>query len=159
MSVLLLTAGVVLVFLGLVSVPFPAVPGAVIAFLGVLLVSWADDFTRIGPSALMWLGGLTLVASLVDNVTGVLGARYGGASRWGVAGALVGTLLGLPFGLPGVILGPLVGAAALEFANNPDFARAAHAGVGTLLGFLAGAVLKSALTLLMVGVAAIAYFS
>jgi uncharacterized protein YqgC (DUF456 family) len=158
MSIVWLVAGVALIVVGVVSTPLPAVPGAAIAFLGVVLIGWADDFTRIGPSMLLGLGALALVASLIDNVTGALGARYGGASRWGVIGALVGALAGLPFGLPGVILGPLVGAVVLEFVKNPDVARASRAGAGTLLGFLAGAVLKSALTLLMVGVACLAYF-
>jgi len=157
MSVVLLVAGVALVIVGVVSTPLPAVPGSAIAFLGLVLIGWADDFTRIGPNTLLGLGVLALVASLIDNVTGALGARYGGASRWGVIGALVGTLAGLPFGLPGVILGPLVCAGVFEFAKNPDVARAARAGAGTLLGFLAGAILKSALTLLMVGVACLAY--
>jgi len=146
------------VILGIVTVPLPGVPGAAIAFLGVVLVAWTDDFSRIGSSALLWLGGVALVASLIDNVTGALGARYGGASRWGVIGALVGALAGLPFGLPGVLLGPLVGATVLEFVKNPELSGAAAAGVGTLVGVLAGAVLKSALTLLMVGIAVLAYW-
>ncbi len=157
-DVLLLVAGVAVVIVGLVTVPLPGVPGAAIAFLGVVLVAWADSFSRIGPSSLMWLGGTALVASFIDNVTGALGARYGGASRWGVIGALVGALVGLPFGLPGVLLGPLVGAVGLELIKNPDVSRAAAAGAGTLVGFLAGAVLKSALTLLMVGAAILAYW-
>lgn len=158
MSIFLLLAGVALILVGLATVPVPTVPGAAIAFLGIVLIGWADDFVRIGSTALLWLGVVAVVASLIDNVTGALGARYGGATRWGVIGALVGAIAGLPFGLPGVILGPLVGAVVLEYAKNPDVSRAASAGVGTLLGFLAGAVLKSALTLLMVGVAVLAYF-
>jgi hypothetical protein len=155
---MLLALGVVLIVIGIAAVPLPAVPGAALAFGGIVLVAWADDFTRIGATALVGLGVIALGASLIDNVTGALGARYGGASRWGVIGALVGGLVGLFFGLPGVILGPLVGAAVMEFAKNPDAARAARAGIGTLLGFLAGVVLKSALALLMVGVAALTYF-
>lgn len=158
MSILMLISGVVVVILGLVTVPLPAVPGAAIVFVGIVLIGWADDFTRIGQTALFWLGGVAVVASFIDNVTGALGARYGGASAWGVIGALVGALAGLPFGLPGVVLGPLIGAIVLEFVKNPDASRAANAGLGTLLGFLAGAVLKSALTLLMVGLAVFAYF-
>ena len=97
-------------------------------------------------------------ARLVDNVTGALGARYGGASAWGVAGALLGAVAGLAFGLPGLVLGPFVGAVALELLKNPDLNRAWRVGLGTFLGLLAGAVLKSAATLLMVGVAVLAYF-
>lgn len=157
MGIALLIAGTALIVVGILTVPLPAVPGSALAFLGIVLVAWADGFTRIGSATLVGLGALALVASLIDNVTGALGARYGGASRWGVIGALVGALAGLPFGLPGVILGPFLGAVVLEFVKNPDVTRAARAGAGTLVGFLAGAVLKSALTLLMVGIAFLAY--
>lgn len=155
---MLLVAGVALIIVGVATVALPAVPGAAIAYLGIVLVAWADGFTRIGAAMLLALAGVALVASFIDNVTGVLGARYGGASGWGVAGALLGAIVGLAFGLPGMVLGPFVGAVALELLKNPELGRAWRAGLGTFLGLLAGAVLKSAATLLMVGVAVLAYF-
>ncbi len=158
MDLALLVVGVVLVVVGVATVALPGVPGAAIAYFGILFVAWADEFTRIGSTVLLALAVVAVVGSVVDNVTGALGARYGGASAWGVAGALLGAVAGLAFGLPGLVLGPFVGAVALELLKNPDLNRAWRVGLGTFLGLLAGAVLKSAATLLMVGVAVLAYF-
>jgi hypothetical protein len=62
-------------------------------------------------------------------VAALAGARRAGGSAWGVLGAL----MGLAFGLPGVILGPVVGALAFEYLENPDVKRAGKAGPGGLL--------------------------
>jgi hypothetical protein len=66
-------------------------------------------------------------------------------------GSGVGLVVGLFLGLPGIVLGPVIGAVLLEYARNPDFARAARAGVGTFVGFLAGSALKVSLGALLVG--------
>jgi uncharacterized protein YqgC (DUF456 family) len=151
MDLALLVVGVVLVVVGVATVALPGVPGAAIAYLGILLVAWADEFARIGSTVLLALAVVAVVGSLVDNVTGPWALRR---RRLKLAGALLGAVAGLAFG-PGLVLGPFVGAVALK---NPDLNRAWRAGLGTFLGLLAGAVLKSAATLLMVGVAVLAYF-
>ena len=65
---------------------------------------------------------------------------------------------GLPFGLPGIILGPGIGAVALEYARDQEFRRAARAGTGVFIGFLVGTVLKYAIAAVIVGVLAFAYW-
>ena len=65
-------------------------------------------------------------------------------------------MVGLFFGLPGIVLGPVVGAVVLEDLKNPDLEKAAKAGAGAFLGFLAGSVLKAALAFLLLGVLALA---
>jgi len=158
MDILLLMAGFILILGGLVFMALPIVPGAAIIYLGILLVAWADDFSRIGGVMLVVLAFLAIAGSLVDNLAGVMGARYGGASTWGVLGAVLGALAGLPFGLPGVILGPAIGAVTFEYLKNPEFKRASRAGAGSLAGFLLGIVAKYVVGGLMVGIALVAYF-
>jgi uncharacterized protein YqgC (DUF456 family) len=157
MEVLLLVLGVCVVVVGVVCLALPLVPGVAIIFTGIVLVAWADDFTRIGPVMLGLLFVLTVVAMIADNVAGMFGARRAGASGWGVFGAGVGALIGLPFGLPGVILGPAVGALALEYMKNPDLARAGKAGLGGLLGYVLAVVAKAVFGLTLVSLAVIAY--
>ena len=122
------------------------------------LVAWADDFTRIGPLMLVVLAIVTAVGLIADNIAGIWGARLGGASKWGVLGAALGALAGLPFGLPGLILGAPVGAMILEYVKNPELSRAARAGVGSLAGFLLGILAKYVFGVLIVAIAALAYF-
>jgi uncharacterized protein len=157
MDLLLLVLGVLIIVAGIVSLALPLVPGVAIIFLGIVVVAWADDFTRIGPVMLGALLALTLVAMVADNVAGMFGAKRAGASGWGVFGAGVGALVGLPFGLPGVILGPAIGALAFEYMKNPDLARAGKAGLGGLFGFVLAVVAKAVFGLTLVGLAIAAY--
>ena len=158
MELFLFVLGILIVGAGIVSLALPLVPGVAIIFLGIVVVAWADDFTRIGPWMLGTLLALTLVAMVADNVAGMFGAKRAGASGWGVFGAGVGALVGLPFGLPGVVLGPAVGALAFEYLKNPDLARAGKAGLGGLFGFVLAVVAKAVFGLTLVGLAIAAYF-
>ena len=157
MELLLLVLGVLIIVAGIVSLALPLVPGVALIFFGIVVVAWADDFTRIGPAMLGVLLVLTLIAMVADNVAGMFGAKRAGASGWGVFGAGVGALVGLPFGLPGVILGPVIGALAFEYMKNPDLARAGKAGLGGLLGFVLAVVAKAVFGLTIVGLAIVAY--
>ena len=87
MELLLLVLGVCVIVVGVVGLALPLVPGVAIIFAGIVLVAWADDFTRIGPVMLGLLFVLTVVAMIADNVAGMFGARRAGASGWGVFGA------------------------------------------------------------------------
>lgn len=158
MSVALTLLGLLVAALGIGLLAVPGVPAIGVIFSGVVLVAWADGFARIGWPWLGLLLGLTVVGSLADNVAALVGARKAGASVWGVAGAAIGMLAGLPFGLVGLVLGPAVGAFALEFARNPDVRKAGLAGLGGLAGFVLGIVAKSFFGLLIVGLAMLAYF-
>ena len=75
-----------------------------------------------------------------------------------MAGAAIGMLVGLPFGLPGIVVGPALGAFVAELVRNPDLRRAGKAGLGGLFGFVLGMVAKSFFGMLIVGIAALAYF-
>lgn len=157
MSLLLLIAGIVVVVLGVVSLVLPIVPGVAIVYLGVLMIAWAEDFTRIGVPMTVLLGVLAGVAMIADNVAGLFGARSAGASGWGVFGAGIGALVGIPFGPPGIILGPAIGALGFEYMNNADVRRAAKAGLGGLLGFVLGIVAKCVFAFVIIGTAVLAY--
>jgi uncharacterized protein YqgC (DUF456 family) len=153
----LVTLGLFVVVVGLVGLVLPAVPGTPLIMGGLALVAWADGFTRIGAFALAFILLLGAVGMALEHVAGALGARKAGASRWGVAGAVIGLMAGLPFGLPGLLLGPGIGAALFEYVRDPDFKRALRSGGGVFIGFLIGTVVKYAFAFAMIGVAAFAY--
>jgi uncharacterized protein YqgC (DUF456 family) len=157
-SAALLVLGLVLIALGVAFLALPAVPAMAVIFAGVAAVAWADEFTRISGVTLGVLLLLTIVGSLADNVATLFGARTAGASGWGVAGAGIGMLVGLAFGLPGIVVGPALGAFLFELLRNPDLRRAGMAGLGGLFGFVLGIVAKSFFGMLIVGIAALAYF-
>jgi uncharacterized protein YqgC (DUF456 family) len=154
---LLFTAGVLLIALGLVGLMLPAVPGAPLIFVGSLVVAWSEGFTKVGwfPLTLIFVLGVAGIA--LDYVATLFGARKAGASRWGMAGAVLGLIVGLPFGLPGIVVGPAIGAMALEYYKDPDMRRAGTAGAGVFIGFIVGTVLKYAFAFTMIGVLILGY--
>lgn len=158
MTVFLTVLGSVLILVGLAGVVLPVLPGGPLMFVGLLLVAWADGFTRIGSTGLVAMGALAVLMVVVDYAASALGARRYGSSAWGALGAVVGALAGLPFGIPGLILGPLVGALLLEYLKDPDLVKAARVGFGSFLGFVIGTAVKYALAGLMLGLGVLLYF-
>ena len=158
MTLALYLAGLALVALGIAGLVVPALPGALFLVLGVVLIAWAEGFERIGWPTIVIAAVLAALMTIVDWVASLLGAKKMGASAWGLVGAGLGLVVGMFFGLPGILLGPPVGAFALEFAKDPAFKRAARAGAGVALGFLLGTAGKLALAAVLVGVLAWAWF-
>ena len=152
MQAALYVLGVLVLVAGLAGLILPALPGAPLLVAGVVLVAWAGHFQVIGWGTVVACAALGTLIWAVDVLAGVLGARVFGASRWAVIGSAVGVVVGLFLGIPGIVLGPVVGAIAFEYAKNPDFERALRAGVGAFVGFLAGSVLKVTLAFVLVGV-------
>ncbi len=157
MNTLLLLAGLAIVGLGVSGLVAPILPGVAFIYLGIVLVAWADGFTRIGALMLVVMLGITAVAMVADYLAALFGARKAGASGWGVFGAGIGALAGLFLGLPGVILGPAIGALAFEYVRNPDAKKAVRAGLGGLAGFILGVVAKAFFGFLLIGLAILAY--
>lgn len=158
MSILLWTAAIVLVAVGMAGILLPALPGTVLIFAGLLLAAWADGFTRVGVVTLVVIGVIGAASYGVDFAAAALGAKRLGASPRAMFGAAAGTVLGLFFGLPGLIIGPFVGAVLGELSAHRDLVRAGRAGVAAWIGFAIGAVVKVGLAFLMLAIFAAAMF-
>jgi uncharacterized protein YqgC (DUF456 family) len=151
-EIVLYMLGVAAMLIGIAGVVLPALPGSLLIMIGVVLVAWAEGFTRVGWGTVAVVTVLCVGIWVVDLAAATLGARMFGASRWAVVGAAVGLLVGMFLGLPGLVLGPVLGAMAFELVRNPDVKRAARAGVGAFLGFVLGSVVKVALAFTAVGI-------
>lgn len=137
---------------GIAGTVLPALPGMPLIFAGALLAAWIDGFTRIGPVALVVLGALAVVGTVIDYVAAAASARRAGASKQGIVGAAVGTLLGVFTGLWGLLFMPLAGAAIGEFIAHRDMLRAGKVGLVAWLGLLIAGAAKLAIAFTMVGV-------
>jgi uncharacterized protein YqgC (DUF456 family) len=158
MTVVLWILGMALVVVGLAGIVFPALPGTVLIFIGLLIAAWAEGFTRVGAWTLTLIGVIGVASYAVDFVAAALGANRVGASRRAVAGAALGTLLGLPLGLPGVIFGPLAGALIGEWSAHRDWRRAGQVGMAAWIGFLIGTAVKIAMAFSMIAIFLLAVF-
>lgn len=152
MTVLLWLLAAALVVVGLAGIVFPALPGTVLIFVGLVVAASVDGFVRVGAWTLTLIGLIGLASYAVDFVAGALGANRVGASKRAVVGAALGTFLGLPLGLPGVVFGPLIGALAGEFSAHRDWRRAGHVGMAAWIGFLIGTALKIAMAFSMIAI-------
>lgn len=158
MEPLLWVVATLLVALGIAGTVLPALPGAPMVFVGLVLAAAADRFERVGWPTLLVLALLTLAAMAIDLAAGMVGARRIGASPWAIAGAALGTIAGLFFGFAGLLLGPLLGAVGGEWLARREVARAARVGLATFVALLLAAAAKIALVFLMVGLFALAWW-
>lgn len=140
-----------LLLVGIVGSVVPLLPGPFLIFIAGILHT-----VLLPEQGMSWQGivllSLLLVASyVIDMAAGALGARWFGASRWGIAGVFVGGIVGLFFAPLGFILGPLAGGLLFEllFAKK-RMAPAVKSTWGTLLGTGAGLVARLVLSLAMV---------
>ena len=144
--------GLTLIGVGLVGTVVPALPGIPCIFFGIVLIAWAGSFEDIGWVSLTLAGVLTVVGMAIDWVAQAMGAKKAGATKYGMAGALVGTFLGLMLGLWGILFMPLVGAFVGEFLAQGNVRTAGAVGFASWLGMMAGAAIKVAIAFTLIGV-------
>lgn len=154
---LLWVLAIVCIAAGVAGTVLPALPGAPLVFVGLLLAAWADGFQKVGWFPLVLVGLLTVATFAVDLLATSLGAKRVGASWLALAGAAVGTVVGIFFSLPGLLLGPFVGAVLGEYLTQRNWRQAGKVGLGTWLGLLLGTAAKIALVFTMLGIFLTAY--
>lgn len=141
--------GSILVILGIVGSILPALPGPALSYIGLVLLFFAK------PEAVsLWsliIFGLTMIVIIVINYAApILGAKFSGASRKGLAGAIVGCLLGVVFFPPlGIFIGAFLGAFLGELIGGKEMGKALIAGLGTLFGSLFVIILQTAYAVIL----------
>ncbi len=156
--ILLWLAVLALVVVGLAGAVIPALPGMPLLFIGLWLGAWIDGYARVGTTTLIVLGVIVALAMTIDFIASALGAKKVGASPQAIWGSVIGSVVGMFFGLPGIILGPFVGAVLGELSARRNMTQAANVGFATWMGLLFGTLAKLALSLVMLGIFAFAYF-
>ena len=141
MDILLIVLAFLLLVAGIAGCVLPLLPGPPLAYAGMLLLHLTDKVHFTTPQLVIWLV-VVIVLQVVDYITPLLGSKYSGGTSFGNRGCMAGTLLGLFFMPWGVIVGPFIGAVVGEMLGGQDLSHAIRAGIGTLLGFLVGTLLK-----------------
>ncbi len=143
-----------LIFVGLVGTIVPGLPGIGLVFGGILLYALFFGVEVIGLTILIFLGAVTVFSFVIDLLASLYGAKRFGASRAGIIGSACGGLVGLLIlNLPGLFLGVFGGAVVGEYLiAKKSLEVALKVGGGSILGFLAGTLIKLMLGIIMVGV-------
>jgi uncharacterized protein YqgC (DUF456 family) len=142
----------IFMLVGLVGTLLPVLPGTVLIWLGAALYGWATGFVAVDGWLLLGMAAIAAVAYGLSYLTGILGARRMGASRWGMIGAAIGGLMGLLLiGPVGILVGPFAGATIGEVMAGRRGREAIRAGIGGVLGALSGTLLNFLAGLAMLG--------
>lgn len=148
-----------LMLIGVAGVVVPLLPGTTLiliaAVLHKLLLPADLSWLTIGFIAVVWF------ISILADIGGVLiGTRWFGGSRWGMAGASGGALVGMFFSLPALILGTIFGAIVAEkvFAGKTD-REALKSGLGAATGFVLSTVARLACAGAMIAIFLLAALS
>jgi hypothetical protein len=150
---LLITLGLLLLAAGVLGAFIPVLPGPPLSFAGLLLIHLTPGYS-FSANLLITFGALAVIITIIDFVLPVYGTRKTGGTKRGIYGAAIGLMVGIFFFPPaGIIVGPFVGALIAELSNNKDLGPATRAAFGSLLGLLAGALLKFAYSFAVIWVA------
>jgi uncharacterized protein YqgC (DUF456 family) len=148
---------IVLFAVGLIGTILPVFPGAIIILAGALLHRlMLGPEKSIGWRTIAILVLLTAASHVLDFLSGYFGARFFGATKWGMFGAILGALAGALFGVVGLFIGPVIGAVVGEFIAGKRMIDAGRAGWGSLLGNLGAMIGKLLIALVMVTIFLIA---
>jgi uncharacterized protein YqgC (DUF456 family) len=136
---------------GLVGTVIPLLPGTTIIFAAAVLHRVAlGEEQSVGWWTLGGMLVLTIVSHAFDFLSGSVGAKKFGATRWGVLGGLVGTVAGMFFFPWGLLLGPILGVLAGELMGGQKLLPAGKSTWGTFLGTTAGIVANGIIGVVMV---------
>lgn len=164
---LIITIGIILLLVGLVSCVLPPLPGPPIAFGALLLAYFGLNARESLPVwLLIILGFLAVTITIVDSFIPVWSTKKFGGTKAGIRGSFIGILVGiffLPLGGWSILLCPLLGAVIGELfdpvfnkgiISAQDLKLALRSGVASFIGFL----LTSGIKIIIVVVICIFYF-
>jgi uncharacterized protein YqgC (DUF456 family) len=147
LNVALIIIGLILAIAGMVGCILPIIPGPVLSFFSLLLLSWIKSWQIFSQTFLIVMGILTALLLLLDYVAPALGAKKYGASKRGLWGSAIGMVIGIFFIPPwGMIVGAFIGALVGELAAGKSGRKALRAGWGILIGNVLVIGLKLAFT-------------
>ena len=136
METLLIILALVCCIVGLLGSILPALPGAPISYVALLLLLPCEG-ADISTTAL-WVYGIFLaIVSILDYVAPVWLTNVSGGSKQATRGSMIGLVVGL-FVFPpwGLIFGPFVGAFIGELMANSSKGKALKVALMSFLGFI-----------------------
>ncbi len=151
-TILLITFCSILLVVGLIGVVLPFLPGIPLAWLGLFIYALGTGFEKISITTIVVFFILMLFALSLDFLAPMLGAKKYKESKYGLIGVFLGFTVGfVVFGPWGIIIGPFIGALLGELIAKKKPERAFKSALGALVGFIAGALFKIIIVLIMIG--------
>ena len=158
METLLIILALVFGIIGLLGSVLPALPGAPISYVGLLLLLPCEGADISSTS--LWVTGIFLaIVSILDYVAPVWLTNLSGGGKQATRGSMAGLIAGLFFFPPlGLIVGPFVGAFIGELMESASKGKALKVALMSFVGFVVTTGMKiiySGVLLFMIGAQAI----
>jgi uncharacterized protein YqgC (DUF456 family) len=135
LTVFIIVIGLILALAGMIGCILPIIPGPVLSFCALILLSWAKKWQIFSPTFWIVMGVLTAFLIVIDYIAPAAGAKKFGASKHGLWGSAMGMILGIFFIPPwGMIVGAFIGAIVGELSVGKSGRKALRAGWGILIG-------------------------
>ncbi len=135
--------GSLAIIIGFIGCIVPGLPGPILSFIALIIISIPEGFSLFKPVILIILGVSAVGAQLLDNLFPILSSKKAGAGKAGIWGSVIGMIAGMFLFPPvGVIVGAFVGAFAGEIIFNPENKEPFKAALGILTGTMLGIVVK-----------------
>ena len=137
---------------GIVMAFVPVLPALSYMFIVALIYGVYDKFITLTISEIFILLGVLAVSIIIDQASGVLGAKYGGAHTksllWGILGAIVGTFFSP---VVGSFLGLFIAVLASELYYKKSHEKALKAAGSALAGKIVGVLVNIGLAIIFMG--------
>jgi uncharacterized protein len=142
---------IALFILSFIGIVFPIIPSVLVLWGGFLLYQFLINSEQL--NAAFWIGMsiFTVVLILADIIANSYFVKRFGGSKWGERGAAVAVILG-SFIIPpfGIIILPFLVVFFIEILQSKTVGEAIRASIGSLLGFLGGALAKIVIQMIMI---------
>ena len=149
LDITFIVLGVILVIAGIVGCVLPAIPGAPLSYVGVLLLHFTSKVEYSIEFLIMW-GIVVVVVQLLDYYIPIWGTKKLGGGKKGAWGCTIGVVAGLFIYPPwGIIFCPFLGAVIGELIDNKETKVAIQAGLCAFIGFLTGTLLKLVVAIIL----------
>ncbi len=151
-------AALIAMFVGVIGVILPVVPGVGFIWIAVLIYAIAERFAAIDAITFTILTVLGVIGFTADLWMTQVGAKAGGASPLsllvgfllGVVGALAGAIFLGVGAIPGAIVGAIAGVIIAEYHRREDWNEALKAGGGWAAGCLLSGGVQFLIAILMI---------
>ena len=136
MDTLLIILALVFGIVGLLGAVLPALPGAPLSYIGLLLLLPCEGADI--SSVALWVTGIFLaIVSILDYIAPAWLTNLSGGGKQATRGSMAGLIAGLFFVPPiGLIVGPFVGAFIGELMEGSSKGKALKVALMSFVGFL-----------------------
>lgn len=142
-EIILFAVSMIIMIAGMLGIVLPILPSIPLIWFGAFFYAVFTGFSEITWKLLLLFALLTVFSIVIENIGNVYGARRFGATKWGIAGSILGSVAGFFWaGAIGLIVGPVIGTIIFEMIGGKNYAGAMKSGLGNFIGFVGGTLMK-----------------